>query len=128
MFNMGMTEMLILGAIALIVIGPKRMPDLARAIGRGLTEFRKATNEFKNSITSEMDDITDSPEIKDLAKMTNQLKNQNVPKNIEDYLEKAADVMEGANNQDNKDKSEKKESSEIAKSDDPTSSTTTEKT
>ncbi len=96
MFNMGMTEMIILGAIALIVIGPKKMPDLARAIGRGLTEFRKATNEFKNSVANEMDDITGSPDIKDLASMANQLKNQNTPKNIEDYLEKAADVLDDA--------------------------------
>ena len=44
MFNMGMTEMLIIGAIALIVVGPKKLPDLARAIGRGISEFRKATS------------------------------------------------------------------------------------
>jgi len=93
---MGMTEMIIIGAIALILIGPKKMPDLARAIGRALTEFRKASNEFKSSITREMDDITGSPDIKDLSSMANQLKQKNIPKNIEDYLEKAADVLEDA--------------------------------
>ncbi len=95
MFNMGMTEMIIIGAIALIVVGPKKMPDLARAIGRGITEFRKATNEFKNSVVNEMDNAA-GPEVKDLTKMANQLKMKNTPKNIEDYLEKAADVLEDA--------------------------------
>ena len=95
MFNMGMTEMLIIGAIALIVVGPKKMPDLARAIGRGITEFRKATNEFKNSVVNEMDNVA-GPEVKDLANMANNLKMKNTPKNIEDYLEKAADVLEDA--------------------------------
>lgn len=95
MFNMGMTEMIIIGAIALIVVGPKKMPDLARAIGRGITEFRKATNEFKNSVVNEMNDATGS-EVKDLSNMASQLQMKNKPKNIEDYLSQAADVLEGA--------------------------------
>lgn len=111
MFNMGMTEMIIIGAIALIVIGPKKMPDLARAIGRGLSEFRKATNEFKNTVVNEIDTSTSS-EIKDLADMANQLKMKNTPKNIEDYLEKAADVLEVAgNDMESQKKDDKKESS-----------------
>ena len=109
MFNMGMTEMLIIGAIALIVIGPKKMPDLARALGRGITEFRKATNEFKNTITNEIQDAT-GPEVKDLADMTSQLKMKNAPKNIADYLEKAADVLEDASHE--IDKKGKEENSE----------------
>lgn len=114
MFNMGMTEMLIIGAIALIVIGPKKMPDLARAIGRGLTEFRKATNEFKSSVVSEIKD-TAEPEIKDLASMADQLKMKNAPKNIEDYLEKAADVLEDASREIDPSKEDSK-SSETTKS------------
>lgn len=96
MFNMGMAEMLIIGAIALIVIGPRKLPDLARAIGRGIAEFRKASNEFKNSVASEFDKANVSTEVKDLASMANQLKMKNAPKNIEDYLTKAADVLEDA--------------------------------
>lgn len=95
---MGMTEMIIIGAIALIVIGPKKMPDLARALGRGLKEFRKASNEFKNTIVNEIDD-TAGTEVKDLAKMANQLKLKNTPKNIEDYLEQAANVLDDAGNE-----------------------------
>ncbi len=96
MFNMGITEMLIIGAIALIVIGPSKLPGVARAIGKGLAEFRRATNEFKNSVSTEFEKST-GPEMKELSEMTNHLKKQNIGKNIEDYLETAADVLDGAN-------------------------------
>ncbi len=102
MFNMGMTEMLIIGGIALIVLGPKKMPDLARAIGRGLAEFRKATNEFKSTVADELDNAAGS-EVRELSDMANQLKKQNTAKNIEDYLETAADVLDGANKDEKKD-------------------------
>jgi Tat protein translocase TatB subunit len=49
MFNIGFQELLIILAIALIVVGPSKLPDLARALGRGIGEFRKATNEIKES-------------------------------------------------------------------------------
>ena len=93
---MGMTEMLIIGAIALVVIGPKKLPDIARALGRGLKEFKKASNEFKSTISQELDANTGS-ETKDLAKMALDIK-KSIPgkKNIEDYLETAADVLESA--------------------------------
>ena len=42
-----MPELIIIFVIALIVIGPKKLPDLARALGKGMAEFRKATNDIK---------------------------------------------------------------------------------
>ena len=59
MFGIGMPEMLLILAIALIVIGPKKLPDLAKSIGRAMGEFKKATNEFKETmhIDSEMADV-----------------------------------------------------------------------
>jgi len=50
MFGIGMPELLLLLAIALIVVGPKKLPELAKALGRGLAEFKKATNEIKESL------------------------------------------------------------------------------
>jgi sec-independent protein translocase protein TatB len=50
MFGIGMPEMLLILAIALIVIGPKKLPDLAKSLGKALGEFKKATNELKDSI------------------------------------------------------------------------------
>jgi len=59
MFGIGMPEMLLILAIALIVIGPKKLPDLAKSLGRAMREFKKATNEFKETmhIDSELADV-----------------------------------------------------------------------
>ena len=53
MFGIGFPELLLIMAVALIVLGPKRLPDLARAMGRGLSEFKKATDEMKQTFTEE---------------------------------------------------------------------------
>jgi TatA/E family protein of Tat protein translocase len=50
MFGIGMPELLLILAVALIVIGPKKLPDLARSLGKALGEFKKATTELKESI------------------------------------------------------------------------------
>jgi sec-independent protein translocase protein TatB len=53
MFGIGFPELLLIMALALIVLGPKRLPDLARALGRGLSEFKKATDELKQTFDEE---------------------------------------------------------------------------
>ncbi len=50
MFGIGVPEMILILAIALIVIGPKKLPDLAKSMGRSIREFKKATTEFKESV------------------------------------------------------------------------------
>lgn len=54
MFNMGFSELLILAAIALIVIGPKQMPEMARMIGRLLNEWKRATSDLKSTLTTDL--------------------------------------------------------------------------
>jgi Tat protein translocase TatB subunit len=53
MFGIGMTELLLIGALALMVLGPKKLPELARALGKGFAEFKRATDEFKNTLQEE---------------------------------------------------------------------------
>ena len=48
--SIGMPELLVIFLIALIVIGPKKLPEIGKAIGRGIAEFRKATEEIKQTI------------------------------------------------------------------------------
>lgn len=50
MFGIGLPELILIFVIALIVIGPKKLPDLARALGKGIAEFRKATEEVKANL------------------------------------------------------------------------------
>jgi len=53
MFGIGMPEMLVILALALIIIGPKKLPDLAKSLGRAMREFKKATSELKETIQLE---------------------------------------------------------------------------
>jgi len=61
MFGIGMPEVLLILAVALIVIGPKKLPDLAKSLGRAIGEFKKATHELKQSIdiNSDLKDVKD---------------------------------------------------------------------
>lgn len=62
MFNIGLPELLIILAIALIVFGPNKLPELARAFGKAMREFRKATEEVKESFEAETRDIEEIKE------------------------------------------------------------------
>lgn len=55
MFNIGFSEMMIIAVIALIFIGPKQLPELARTLGRLIGEFRKATDELTGTFTGVRD-------------------------------------------------------------------------
>ncbi len=72
MFGIGMPEMILILAIALIVIGPKKLPDLAKSLGRAMREFKRATSEFKESI--EIDD--EIKELKDVKKSFDDLSDE----------------------------------------------------
>ena len=60
MFGIGMPELLLILALALIVLGPKKLPELARALGKGMAEFRRATDELKEEFRQMETDVEDS--------------------------------------------------------------------
>ncbi len=55
--NLGMPEMIFIFLLALVVVGPKRLPGLARQLGKYMAEFKRASNEFKNQLETEMMNI-----------------------------------------------------------------------
>jgi sec-independent protein translocase protein TatB len=89
MFGIGMPEMLLILAVALIVFGPKRLPELAKSLGRALGEFKRATSDLKQSIETDtgLDEIK-----KDIKSQVNL--NDLETSSSADTSEKAADSDE----------------------------------
>ena len=60
--NLGLPEMIFIFLLALIIFGPKKLPEVGRQIGRALNEFKRASNEFKSHIESEISqlDVSDT--------------------------------------------------------------------
>ena len=103
MFGIGMPEMLVILALALIVIGPKKLPDLAKSLGRAMREFKRATNEFKETIQLE----SDLSEVKETF--------SDISKDVKDAVdlnlkpEKPETSNNGSVNENNKEKDDVKE-------------------
>ena len=64
MFNIGPQEMIVIFVVALIVLGPEKLPALGRTIGKGLAEFRRASAELRGSLEREMQNIEHEHETK----------------------------------------------------------------
>jgi len=102
MFGIGMPEMLVILALALIIIGPKKLPDLAKSLGRAMREFKKATSEFKETIQleSELSDVKEtfndfSDEVKDAVDLNLKPEKQKADKNGSDDEKNKENDSEG---------------------------------
>ncbi len=69
MFGLGVPELLVIFVIALIVFGPKKLPDLGKSIGRAMAEFKKAQEDFQESVRAEMREVEKSTELEELKKL-----------------------------------------------------------
>jgi TatA/E family protein of Tat protein translocase len=54
MFGLGIPELIVIFVIALVVFGPKKLPDLGKALGKGIAEFKRASQEVKDTIETEV--------------------------------------------------------------------------
>jgi sec-independent protein translocase protein TatA len=55
--SIGMPELILIFIVALIVFGPKKLPEIGKSLGKGLAEFKKASDDFKQSIQKEVDGL-----------------------------------------------------------------------
>ncbi len=55
MGNLGMPELMMIMLLALLLFGPKKLPEIGKQVGKALGEFRRASNDLKRSIQDEMD-------------------------------------------------------------------------
>lgn len=60
--SIGITELIVIFVVALLVIGPKRLPEVAKSLGRALGEFKRATTDFQRSMNLDEDFDVDAPE------------------------------------------------------------------
>jgi len=71
MFNIGTNELLLILAIILLIFGPKKLPDLARSLGRAINEFRKASSGVTNEVENIKKDVEEATQAKATKKEEN---------------------------------------------------------
>jgi sec-independent protein translocase protein TatA len=66
MGSLGLPEIAFIFILALLIFGPKKLPEIGRTVGKGVAEFRKATNELKRSINTELalEEVPEPPQLR----------------------------------------------------------------
>src|SRR5436190_5643481 len=68
MFTLGVPEMAVIFILALVLFGPKKLPELGRTIGKAMTEFRRASNDLKATFEREMQTLERETQIKETTR------------------------------------------------------------
>ena len=80
MGDIGLSKLIFIFVIALLVFGPKRLPELGRSLGKGLAELKRATNGVRESIKRELENAELENLIRDKPKTPEAGSNRNAPK------------------------------------------------
>lgn len=73
MFGLGIQELVIILVVALIVIGPKKLPDLARGLGKAVREFRRATDDIKQNFDLDPSDLSPRSKVNSIPPATTEV-------------------------------------------------------
>jgi sec-independent protein translocase protein TatB len=65
--QLGMTEMIFIFLLALVIFGPKKLPEIGRQLGKAMNEFKRASNEFRSQLEDEIRQIDATEQAKKLA-------------------------------------------------------------
>ena len=68
--TLGVQEIMVIFLVALVLFGPKKLPELGRTIGKAITEFRRASNDLKSTFEREMQNLERESELKEIAAAT----------------------------------------------------------
>ncbi len=63
MWNLGFPEIVVIFIVALVIFGPRKLPELGRSLGRGLSEFKRASNELKRTWEDEVEAVKHEVEV-----------------------------------------------------------------
>ena len=119
MFGVGLPEMMIIAVVALLVIGPDKLPGVLRSIGKGLVQLKRATSDVRTTVQDEMNKIEDEIELKDVRESAQSFSNElgGVANMMDplalskmssgEQLEKIADEIDKTENNDSEDQPEK---------------------
>ena len=119
MFGIGLPEMMIIAVVALVFIGPDKLPGVLRSIGKGLVQLKRATSDVRSTVQDEMNKIEDEIELKDVRESAQSFSNElgGVGNKLDplalskmssgEQLEKIADAIDKTENNDSEDQPEK---------------------
>jgi sec-independent protein translocase protein TatA len=81
MFGLGVPELIFILLLALLIFGPKKLPEIGRTLGKGMSEFRKASNELTRSLNAELalDEEPVPPQVRRATQAQTEPRSQQAP-------------------------------------------------